>query len=151
MNESARTGPDEPSLSALLMRTARALRRGHLSALEPFGLRPHQSRALGVVARHGDDGDLRLADLADHLGIARRSATEVVDALEERGLIERTPSPTDRRAIVLRLTDEGRRLRSDIERSRAEQGDQFFGALSTDEAATLAALLRKTLDDHHRS
>lgn len=148
MDESARTGEDEPSLSALLMRTARTLRRGHLSALEPFGLRPHQSRALGVIARHGADGDLRLADLADHLGIARRSATEVVDALEQQGLVARTPSPTDRRAIVLRLTTEGQSLRRRIERSRAELGDQFFASLSEAERDQLAGLLRKALDDH---
>lgn len=136
--------PEEQTLTGLLMRTARVLRRGHLEALEPFGLRPHQSRALGVIARHEDD-ELRLADLADHLGIARRSATEVVDALEQDGLVTRSPSATDRRAVVLHLTQQGRDLRARLRSSRAELGDQLFAGLSADEREQLASLLRKAL------
>ncbi|MFC6704060.1 MarR family winged helix-turn-helix transcriptional regulator [Flexivirga alba] len=82
---------DEPSLTQLVMRTARTLRRSTMGELEPFGLTPSQSRALGVISRHCDR-PLRLGDIAAHLDIAPRSATEVVDALEERGLVRRSPT-----------------------------------------------------------
>ncbi|TWP33549.1 MarR family transcriptional regulator [Leekyejoonella antrihumi] len=138
---------DDASLTQLTIHAARTLRRLSSVALEPFGLSPHQARALGVIARHCTEGRLRLSDLAEHLRIAPRSATEVVDALEQRGLVARAPNPDDRRAIVLRLTDEGSALRAQIEQGRAEQSDQFFAKLSADERADLAVLLRKALGD----
>ena len=44
---------------------------------------------------------MRPSVLAERLHIAARSATEVVDALEERGLVERGPDPDDRRATLV--------------------------------------------------
>lgn len=141
---------DEPSLSQLVMRTARRLRRVTLDELEPFGLTPSQSRALGVISRHSDR-PLRLGDIAAHLDIAPRSATEVVDGLEERGLVRRSPDPTDRRAVTITLTDEGRALRRRIERVRARRGDEFFGHLTEDQQAQLRSLLELALVPHNTS
>ncbi|MDD0859754.1 MarR family transcriptional regulator [Arthrobacter alpinus] len=42
-------------------------------------------------------GDVRLKDLAERLRIAPRSATEVVDQLEAKGLVRREADPSDRR------------------------------------------------------
>ena len=50
---------------------------------------------------------MRPGALAEHLRIAPRSATEVVDDLQERGLVERAPDPADRRATLVRLTEAG--------------------------------------------
>src|SRR5215212_4709174 len=99
-------------LGDLLMRAARTLRRRWRDVLAPWDLSPHQARALAVVCTH--DG-VRLTDLAESLHIAPRSATEVADGLQQRGLVERTPDPGDRRAVILRPTDEGRRLRGEID------------------------------------
>ena len=43
---------------------------------------------------------MRLSELSDHLHIALRSANEVEDALESRGLVQRRPDPGDRRATL---------------------------------------------------
>ncbi|MBO1755086.1 MarR family winged helix-turn-helix transcriptional regulator [Allobranchiibius sp. CTAmp26] len=139
---------EEAGLSELVLRTARVLRRAHREALEPYGLSPHQSRAMGVIVRSGaEDGDgLRLSDLAAQLGIAPRSATDVVDALEEHGLVERRPSEHDRRAVDLRLTPAGRALRRTLERARATVSDRHFASLTDAERATLARLLRSALE-----
>ncbi|NNG37899.1 MarR family transcriptional regulator [Flexivirga sp. ID2601S] len=140
---------DEPArneLGQLVQRTARMLRRANLSELEPYGLSPHQSRALGVVSRHGADGSLRLSTVAEHLDIAPRSATEVIDALEERGLVRRTPDPADRRAVLISLTDDGRALRRRLDRARARRSDEVFGALTTKEQQVLRDLLVRVLD-----
>lgn len=137
----------EPSLSQLVLHTARALRRANRSELEPFGLTPSQSRALGVIDRHGANPP-RLGDIAARLDIAPRSTTEVVDALEERGLVRRSPDPTDRRAVTIALTDEGRGLRRRVDRVRARKGDEFFGHLTDAQRETLADLLRQALAPH---
>src|SRR3954469_6136165 len=94
---------DEPSLDDLLLGAARALRRRWATGLGP-DLSPHDARALRVIGHHGPT---RLGVVADHLRIAPRSATDVVDRLESRGLVHRSPDPADRRAMTVALTAEG--------------------------------------------
>src|SRR3954453_15901764 len=64
------------TLSEAFWRVARELRHQSRETLEPWGVTPSQSRALGVLLRHGV---IRLSELSDHLHIAARSTTEVVD------------------------------------------------------------------------
>src|SRR5688572_14960256 len=125
------------------MRVARAQRRRFREVLAPWDLSPHHARALRVVSAR--DG-MRLTDLAETLHIAPRSATEVADGLQERGLVERTPDPGDRRAVLLRVTDEGRRIRAEIDAARAADAAELFGRLAPDDRAELARLLRTLTD-----
>jgi DNA-binding MarR family transcriptional regulator len=55
-----------------------------------------------------ESGPLRLIDLAQRMGTSAPTASRAVDALAELGLVERDPDPTDRRAITIELTAEGR-------------------------------------------
>jgi DNA-binding MarR family transcriptional regulator len=130
-------------LGDLLMRVARTQRRRWRDVLAPWDLSPHQARALKVVSER--DG-VRLSDLAEALHIAPRSATEVADGLQERGLIERTPDPGDRRAVILRPTGEGRRIRGEIGAARAADSAELFGRLSPADRAELARVLRTLVD-----
>lgn len=130
-------------LGDLLMRMARAQRRRFREVLAPWDLSPHHARALRVVSER--DG-MRLSDLAAALHIAPRSATEVVDGLQERGLVERTPDPGDRRAVLLRVTDEGRRIRAEIEAARTADAARLFGRLPPADRAELARILRTLTD-----
>ena len=50
-----------------------------------------------------------LGDLADLLDCARSNVTQIVDRMQQRGLIHRVPDRTDRRAVRATLTVEGRR------------------------------------------
>lgn len=138
-------GTDEATLGDLVMRTARVLRRSHREALEPYGLSPHQSRAMAVIGRHGTPG-IRLSALATELGIAPRSATDVVDALERTALVQRTASAIDRRAVDLRLTEEGATLRRTLDQAHAAVSREHFAALNQQEREELARLLGLALD-----
>lgn len=145
--QSERDERDEPALDELLMRAARALRhrwKADLDADPALGLSPHESRALRVVGHHQPT---RLGVVAEHLRIAARSATDVVDRLQERGLVERSPDPSDRRAMTVSLTRDGARVLALVDAARKDGAADFFGALSPAERHTLAALLR-ALDDH---
>ena len=130
-------------LGDLLMRAARTLRRRWRGVLAPWDLSPHQARALGVVGRR--DG-VRLSDLADALHIAPRSATEVADGLQELGLVERTPDPGDRRAVILRPTEEGRRIRAEIDAARSADSAELFARLPAADRVTLARILTTLAD-----
>lgn len=139
--------------SELIIRAARTLRRRHAHALEPWDLSPHQTRALRVIAgerREDATKPLRLSQLAEALHIVPRSATEVVDALEDKGLVERSPDPDDRRAVCLRLTADGRRVAAEVETMRRRESDAFLSVLSAAERVTLGELLGRLLEEHRR-
>jgi DNA-binding MarR family transcriptional regulator len=131
-------------LSELLMRVARTQRRRWRAVLAPWDLSPHQARALAVVC--AGDG-VRLSDLAETLRIAPRSATEVADGLQERGLVERGPDPGDRRAVLLRPTEEGRRIRAEVDRARTADSRELFSRLPVGDRSSLARLLRALADE----
>src|SRR5215211_6182291 len=126
------------------MRVARTQRRRFRDVLAPWDLSPHQARALFVVCQ--GDG-VRLSDLAETLHIAPRSATEVADGLQERGLVQRAPDPGDRRAVLLRPTEEGRRVRAEVDRARIADSDELFARLSPADRRTLGRLLGTLADD----
>ncbi len=131
------------ALGDLLMRAARTLRRRFGAVLAPWDLSPHQARALRVV---GSGDGVRLSELAEALRIAPRSATEVADGLQERGLVERAADPTDRRAVVLTVTEAGRRVQREVDDARAADAQELFGRLSAADRAELARILRALTD-----
>ncbi|MCY7395606.1 MAG: MarR family transcriptional regulator [Nocardioides sp.] len=127
----------------LLMSAARALRRRHGDAMRQWDLAPGQSRALRIV--HELEA-ARLSVLAERLHIAPRSATEVVDALEERGLVLRTADPTDRRATTVSLTTEGHRMLGVVEQARHAAFTRFFADLTADDRRELDRILHGLAD-----
>jgi DNA-binding MarR family transcriptional regulator len=140
MRYARRMAEPEVRLDELLMRAARGLRRGWAHSLEPLSLTPHSARALRVV---GELGAPRLGAVAERLHIAPRSATEVIDALVERGAVERVADDADRRATCVVLTEEGRRVLAEVESVQAAAADDAFAALSADDRSELARLLTR--------
>lgn len=130
--------PDE-SLAELFWSVARRLRHSSAETLAPYDLAPSHARALSVLLRHGT---MRLSALSDHLHIAPRSATEVVDALESRGLAQRSPDPDDRRATLVSLTAGGSTVGAAIASARADEARRYFGRLSAGDDAHLRRILK---------
>ncbi|WP_235734873.1 MarR family winged helix-turn-helix transcriptional regulator [Nocardioides alcanivorans] len=126
----------------LLQAAARQLRRRHAAALARWEIAPAQARALRVVCTSGGP---RLSVIAERLRIAPRSATEVVDALEDRGLVRRLADPGDRRATCVEPTTRGRELCDLIEAAREAEGAAYLSVLSPAERASLGSLLERLL------
>lgn len=137
--------PDVPadSLGDALSAVARRLRSASMAALAQYDVTPSQMRAVRVLAAHGG---VRSSELAQHLRIAPRSATEVVDALEAKGLVERSPDPTDRRATMVGLTSRGREVSDEVRRARGVESEKLFELLTQTDRADLARILRKLQD-----
>jgi DNA-binding MarR family transcriptional regulator len=131
---------EDETLAEGFRAVAHQLRQTSREALAPLDIAPSQARAVRVLTRHGV---MRLSVLSEHLRIAARSATEVVDALEARGLVERRPDPADRRATLVALTDDGVRTEEAIRLARAADATAFFATLSATDRAQLARILRK--------
>jgi DNA-binding MarR family transcriptional regulator len=133
------TDGDE-TLSEAFRSVARQLRDTSQETLAPWDITPSHLRALRVLIRHGA---LRMSELSDHLRIAARSTTEVVDALEARGLVERRPDPDDRRATLVEVTEHGTRVLDAIRSARGTEAERIFDRLSQTDRAHLARILRK--------
>jgi DNA-binding MarR family transcriptional regulator len=133
----------DESLSEAFWAVARQLREISQEALAPWDITPSQLRALRVLKRHGP---MRLSELSDHLRIAARSATEVTDALEARGLAGRHPDPGDRRATLVELTDHGATVLEAIRAARGSEAERAFGQLSDSDRADLTRILRQLRD-----
>jgi DNA-binding MarR family transcriptional regulator len=136
------TDGDE-TLSEAFSSVARQLRHTSQETLAPWDITPSHLRALRVLMRHGL---MRLSELSDHLHIAARSTTEVVDALETRGLVGRRPDPDDRRATLVELTEHGTSVLDAIRAARGSETERAFGRLSQADRAHLARILRKLRD-----
>jgi len=133
------TTEQDEGLAEAFWAVARTLRHRTRDALQPFDVTPSLSRALGVLAR---DQPIRLSTLAEHLRIAARSATELVDDLQERGLVQRRPDPGDRRAVLVALTADGETAAGSIRTVRQAEAQRFFAALSEEDRTTLTRILR---------
>ena len=84
-----------------------------------------------------------MSELADRLGIARRSATSVVDELVGRGLVERSADPADRRSVAVDMTPSGWQLLDGFTAHRHAAADEFTAGLTSAELTSLRDLLRR--------
>ena len=124
---------------------ARRLRAASMASLAAWDVTPSQMRAIRVLAHA--EGGVRSSELAQHLHIAPRSATEVVDTLEVKGLVTRNPDPTDRRATLVTLTSRGLELVDGVRRARGLESEKLFDGLSATDRAHLARILRELESD----
>lgn len=83
-----------------------------------------------------------MGEVADFLGCNSSNLTGITDRLEDRGLVQRTLDPDDRRVRLLVLTDEGREARLKVVAALRKPLDTI-GRLDDDELATLTRLLDK--------
>ncbi len=137
---------DSSDLGDLFHAAFRGLRRTWAEQLSPWELTPHQWRALMTLMRPALGEPMRLKDLAERLRIAPRSATEVVDQLEVKGLVRRDPDPTDRRATLVAATPAGQQLYAKVSAERRGKSSEYFARLSAEDRAELARILGQLRD-----
>jgi DNA-binding MarR family transcriptional regulator len=105
------------------------------------GLQPElsdtQLAALAALEKH----TMTPSELADHEKVQPPSITRVIASLEERGLIQRMPHPTDRRQVVLTVTDQGR----DVVRKLRKLREAWFAQRLRELTPAERAVLREAL------
>ena len=131
-------------LADAVQQVARRLRHGARHRLAPMGLTPGQGRALSVLERAG--GPLRMAELAAALRVVPRSATGVVEGLEQLGLVRRSPDPDDGRAFRVELTDEGIEQWEASARHRMELLSAAMEGWSEEDVQTFERLMTRFAD-----
>lgn len=118
-----------------LARRLRVEQRIGVAGPEP-ALSDIQLAALSVLERHEA---MTPGELADYEKVQPPSMTRVIAVLEERGLVRRSAHPTDRRQVILTVTDEGRSLVDRVRRRKEAWLAQRMEELSAEEVVILRA------------
>jgi DNA-binding MarR family transcriptional regulator len=123
-----------------------------IAALAPFGIHPGHKLVLFELDAAGPRTQ---AQLAAATGFEPPTITLQVRQLEDVGLVTRRPSPTDRRATLVELSDNGRTLLLELKAAwtrLAEQTVADFTAIPLEQLASVLADLAASLDaSHHRA
>src|SRR5512145_230939 len=82
-------------------------------------------------------GALTPRELAETERVQPPTMTKIVARLEERGLVQRTPHPTDGRQVILAVTEAGRSMLARYERARGEWLTTALAGLTDGERGTL--------------
>jgi DNA-binding MarR family transcriptional regulator len=100
-----------------------------------------QTRLLGILR----DREPTMNELARLLELDKSSITGLVDRAERRGLVERVPSPSDGRAVLVRLTDKGRSLVSQVAARFEADVSKMLECLPVSDSAALARLVSRVV------
>lgn len=125
----------EPRLSYVIARLERALRAAINDRVKPHGLTTLQYTTLSLL---GARGELSNAQLARRSYMTPQAMSEVIEALESKGLIRRDPHPNHRRIYPAALTAKGRKVLGECDRAVDELEEQVLRDLSPAERAGLA-------------
>jgi DNA-binding MarR family transcriptional regulator len=121
-----------------IFRISRKNRAMVANLLRPIGLFPGQELLLMQLWER----DARpQRDLVESLGIDHSTVTKMLQRMQAAGLIQRCVSADDRRVVVVSLTDEGRRLRGEVERIWKQMEHLMVGHLSDQQRRELLRLL----------
>jgi DNA-binding MarR family transcriptional regulator len=130
-------------IGPLLRRAQTRAARTFSAALQRLGI---EGRHYGVLLNLNLHGPLSQRQLIDRTSGDKSTMVRTVDDLEARGLVERRPSPVDRRAYAVELTVAGRALFADASKVADEVAARLLACFDDDEQAQLVALLTRFAD-----
>lgn len=123
-------------------RLARVMEGDFEKRLGPYGVTRASCAILNAIFY---DKQSTPAALASFVGIDGAAITRHLDRLEKQGLIEREPSPTDRRSVILTLTRKGTRLAPKLAAKSQETNTKFLAGLTRSERESFHQIAQKML------
>ena len=138
---------DEPGPAGLFTRLTRVgllLDAFQHRCLDAFGLRFIDYALLRVL--QGADDRVSAGELSGILLRSTGGVTQILDRLERRGLVERATDPSDRRKVLVGLTDPGLRLAKEAGAAYEAERDELLSSLPAGEVRRLDAAVRRLLD-----
>jgi len=133
----------EVDLAFLLSQASHVLTTELTARLAGLGITPRGHCVLSKAAP-GDRTQIRLAELC---GMDKTTMVVTIDELEKAGLVERQLSPTDRRARIIVVTDEGRRMVTRAQEIVDGVYADVLGVLPAAERSVFVAGLAKLVGD----
>ncbi len=105
---------------------------------------PGQGRIIFALWR--DDG-ISINDLAKRTSLGKSTLTDMLDRLEETGYLRRVPSKTDRRKIMIELTDKIDGLQDTYTEVSKEMTDLYYAGFADDEIDIFEQSLKRVLEN----
>lgn len=128
-----------------ISRLERLLDRARREAFSAHDVEPWEFDVLAALRRAGKPYQLTPGQLLTQTMVTSGTMTNRVDRLEARGLVERAPSPTDRRGVLVGLTPQGRRAVDSAFEALLERERELLVELSAGDRKQLIALLRSLM------
>jgi len=128
-----------------ILRLAAHLDRRVNEALKPFGLAVWGFDMLATLRRHGEPYAMTPTELMEAVMLSSGAMTNRIDRLEKLGLVERQPSPNDRRSFRVQLTREGRKVIEKAIEVRFAEAEDALDGVSKRDRKQLGNLLRNVL------
>ena len=129
----------------LLARLGFTFKMRAIEEVEAAGFSLYDYSVLAVLAEQPRETQ---GTVADALRVDRSQLVGILDALEERGLVERRRDPNDRRRHLVSLTPEGKKQLGRLRTIIGRLEDDLLAPLDTDERGSLHELVLK-LSRHH--
>jgi DNA-binding MarR family transcriptional regulator len=139
---------ERPDLAAMVAPLSRSLLDMEAPVLQAHGV---SMWAYIVLSRLGSEPVRGQSVLAESIGADKTRIIDVLDDLQDRGLIRREPDPADRRARLLALTPKGRRLRDQVRRAIRREEQRVLAALPEAERTVFLRALQRLAADAVRS
>ena len=130
----------EPGVAYAFARLHQRLFAGITERVAPYGLTTLQFTTLSVLSRHG--APLSTSQLARRAFMTPQSMSEVIHALERKGLIKRNPHPNHRRTLPATLTAKGRRVLAECEETVSEFEDSMLDGFSEKDRAAFLDMIK---------
>jgi len=124
----------------MLAPLVRDMMAGELPVLEANGLSMWGYSVLVALDRSAIRTQ---AALAEAIGADKTRIIAILDELQDKGLIERVADPEDRRARLLAITKDGRRVKEATQDAIQRGEERWLGALSADDRATFLRILQE--------
>jgi DNA-binding MarR family transcriptional regulator len=128
-----------------ILRIARYLERDVELELDRFGLSISEFNALSALRRRGAPHALSPTELSRGLMLSSGGLSKLVERLEARGLVVRTPDATDGRGVAVALTTAGRELQEAAIEAHVANENELLGPLDPDAREELTRILRTLL------
>jgi len=112
-----------------------------------MGISAVQWAVLGALSREGFEGGTSFHQLKEYLYVSRQSLDGVLKRMERDGHVVRIEDPEDRRARLVKLTDQGREFWTQLQNIIAEFYQQSLQGFSFDDSVSFLHLLKKLQRD----
>jgi DNA-binding MarR family transcriptional regulator len=136
----------EQMLLRLLFRATHAMNAAMAERIRARGCVGFQPAFTALLA-HVDTEGTSVSELARRMGVTRQAVSQLARAVEAAGLVERIQHPTDRRSVVVRHTDAGRRILLDALDVMAGLEEEYGRLVGPEHLAELKRLLARLLGE----
>lgn len=113
------------------------------SVVKDSGLTTSQNHTIEIV---GHAGSIKMKHLAEKVGVTTGTLTVSIDKLEKMGLLKRVPHKTDRRSILIELTEEGEAVYQHHHNHHYKLTLDIVADLTKEERIVFSSALQKALD-----